>query len=625
MNVRDIIAEDRRKLVDKLIENMKNGEVLFKKGWDINILSPQNPVSSAVYQGGNRLRLIEAAIENEYSDPRWLTFKQAQEKGWKIKKGSKGILCEKWIFTKKEKELDKETGKMIEVEKKLDKPVASYFTVFNASQIEGIPPFKGNELNDEEKLKVANDFIRSSECPIKEIAQDKAYYSPFNDEIVLPLRESFRSEQAFIRTTIHEMGHSTGHPSRLNRDQINSFGTPGYAKEELVAELTSVFVQAKLGLKLEGEHFNNHTAYLKSWISVLENDPNELFRAASQAEKAMDRLYENYLALDKSKDNIIEKNTTQENTLISKDEKNELERTPVKRFFNTLRIDLDYSEKNLGVKDDTTIRGAKAYEFLKRMIDADAVQNDIKKRIDKGEDLPHAYYYKVSLALQYQDYKTGKIRIDLGDLEFGGKTKVSDALEYRLKSWPKEMLDRKEAFAEYKNVPVKEIENLAHKTLEHIDKIMTTFREQEKLYIEKKLEREKPIENNKNKDYWRIEFNEHSEGIKNYANLILTKELLKEIKDLDNKLHKENEGIYKFYFEHIKNNEVIDKGRIDVGTRDIESFKYLEDKLNELEKENVWANKLAKDMGNNLEVATTSNNSWANKLAKDNLQLTLGK
>lgn len=629
MSVYDIISEDRKKLVDKLIENMKNGDVIFKKGWDINILSPQNPVSGAVYQGGNRLRLIEAAIENEYSDSRWLTFKQAQEKGWKIKKGSKGILCEKWIFTKKEKELDKETGKMIEVEKKLDKPVASYFTVFNASQIEGIPPFKGNELNDEEKLKIANDFIRSSECPIKEIAQDKAYYSPFNDEIVLPLRESFRSEQAFLRTTIHEMGHSTGHPSRLNRDQINSFGTPGYAKEELVAELTSVFVQAKLGLKLEGEHFNNHTAYLKSWISVLENDPNELFRAANQAEKAMERLYENYLALDRSKDNIIEKNTTQENILIPKNEKNELERTPVKRFFNTLRIDLDYSEKDLGVKDDTTIRGTKAYEFLKRMIDADAIQNDIQKRIDKGEDLPHSYYYKVSLALQYQDYKTGKIRVDLGDLEFGGKTKVSDALEYRLKSWPKEMLDRKEAFSEYKNVSVKEIENLAYKTLEHIDKIMTTFREQEKLYIEKKLEREKtiekPIENNKNKDYWRIEFNEHSEGIKNYANLVLTKELLKEIKDLDNKLHKENEGIYKFYFEHIKDDQIIDKYRIDAGTRDIESFKYLEDKLNELEKENVWAKKLAKDMGNNLEVATTSNNSWANKLAKDNLQLTLGK
>lgn len=624
MNVRDIIAEDRKKLVEKLIENMKNGEIIFKKGWDINILSPQNPVSNVVYQGGNRLRLIETAIENEYSDPRWLTFKQAQDNNWKIKKGSKGILCEKWIFTKKEKELDEETGKMVEVEKKLDKPVASYFTVFNASQIEGIPPFKGNELNDKEKLKIANDFIKSSECPIKEIAQDKAYYSPFDDEIILPLRESFRSEQAFIRTTIHEMGHSTGHPSRLNRDQINSFGTPGYAKEELVAELTSIFIQAKLGLKLEGEHFNNHTAYLKSWISVLQNDPNELFRAASQAEQAMERLYENYLALDKSKDNIIEKNTTLENTLIFKDEKNELERSSTKRFFNTLRIDLDYSEKNLGVKDDTTVRGTKAYEFLKRMIDADAIQNDIQKRINKGEDLPHAYYYKVSLALQYQDYKTGKIRIDLGDLEFGGKTKVSDALEYRLKIWPREMLNRKEEFAEYKNVPVKEIENLANKTLEHIDKIMATFREQEKLYIEKKLERDKPIANNKN-DYWRIEFNEHSEGIKNYANLVLTKDLLKEIKDLDNKLYKENEGVYKFYFEHIKNSEVIDKGRIDIGTHDIESFKYLEDKLNELDKENVWTKKLAKDTGYNLETVTNSQKSWIDKLAKDNLQLTLGK
>ena len=249
MTAFDIIMEERRKLVEKIIENMKNGEIIFKKGWDINILSPQNPVSNVVYQGGNRLRLIETAIENEYSDPRWLTFKQAQDNNWKIKKGSKGILCEKWIFTKKEKELDEETGKMVEVEKKLDKPVASYFTVFNASQIEGIPPFKGNTINNEEKFKIANDFIRSSECPIKEIAQDKAYYLPLSDEIILPLREAFKSEEAFLRTTLHEMGHSTGHSTRLNRDQINAFGTQAYAKEELVAELTSIFVQAKLGIK----------------------------------------------------------------------------------------------------------------------------------------------------------------------------------------------------------------------------------------------------------------------------------------------------------------------------------------------------------------------------------------
>lgn len=604
MPVFDIIMEERKKLVEKIIENMKNGDLIFKKGWDINILSPKNPSSKAVYQGGNRVKLIEEATEKEYKDPRWITFKQAQEMGWSIKKGAKGVKCEKWIFTKKEKELDEKTGQMVEVEKELSKPIPSYFTVFNGEQVEGIPPFKVDKLNEEEKFKIVNDFIKSSECPIKELAQDQAYYLPLSDEIILPLREAFKSEEAFLRTTLHEMGHSTGHESRLNRDQINSFGTPAYAKEELVAELTSIFVQAKLGIKLEGEHFNNHTAYLQSWIGALQNDPNELFRAISQAEKATERLYENYLALDKTITNTQEIINEKEKAIVIH---NEVEKIP-KRFFNTLKIEFDYSDKYLGVKDGTTIRGAKAYEFLKRMIDADATQHDIQKRIDKGENLPHSYYYKVSLALQYQDYKTGKIRIDLGDLEFGGKTKVSDALEYRLKSWSKEMLDRKEAFAEYKNVPIKEIENLAYKTLEHIDKIMTTFREQEKLYIEKKLEREKPIENNKNKDYWRIEFNEHSEGIKNYANLVLTKELLKEIKELDDKLYKENKGVYKFYFEHIKNNEIIDKGRIDVGTHDINSFEYLEEKLKELEKkvekvkENKWSKKLEKSKDNEIEL-----------------------
>ena len=626
MTAFDIVMEERRKLVEKIIENMKNGDLIFKKGWDINILSPQNPVSTAVYQGGNRLKLIEEATEKEYKDPRWVTFKQAQEMGWSIKKGAKGIKCEKWIFTKKEKELDEETGKMVEVEKELSKPIPSYFTVFNGEQVDGIPPFKRNIINDEEKFKIANDFIKSSECPIKEIAQDKAYYLPLSDEIILPLREAFKSEEAFLRTTLHEMGHSTGHESRLNRDQINAFGTPAYAKEELVAELTSIFVQAKLGIKLEGEHFNNHTAYLQSWIGALQNDPNELFRAISQAEKATERLYENYLALDKTVTNTQEitnekatiipqaeaKEVEKTNTIPQVDT-NEVEKAPAKRLFNGLKIDFEYSEKDLGVKDNTTIRGVKAYEFLKRMIYADAVQNDIQHRIDKGEDLPHAYYYKVRLSIKYQDYETGRIRIDLGDLEFGKRDKVSDALEYRLKSWPQEMLDRKEIFAEYKNVPVKEIENIANAILQHIDKIMVTFREQEKLYNERHLEKDKSL--NKDKEYWRIEFNEHSEGIKNYANLKLNKELLEEIKKLDNALYTKNEAVYKFYFEHIKNNEVIDKGRIEVGTRDIGGFEYLEEKLKELEKkekiqekkvekvkENKWSKKLEKSKDNELEL-----------------------
>ena len=91
------------------------------------------------------------------------------------------------------------------------------------------------------------------------------------------------------------MGHSTGHESRLNRDMSGVFGSESYAKEELVAELCSIFTQARLNIKLEGEHFNDHTAYLKSWIGALKNDPSELFRAATKAEEASKRLYNNYL------------------------------------------------------------------------------------------------------------------------------------------------------------------------------------------------------------------------------------------------------------------------------------------------------------------------------------------
>ncbi|MDY2801461.1 MAG: zincin-like metallopeptidase domain-containing protein, partial [Fusobacterium mortiferum] len=307
-NAYDIVMDDRKKLVEKIIENMENGDLIFKKGWDVSVLRPQNPVSEVMYLGGNRLKLGIEAVINNYKDPRWVTYNQAKTNGWQVKKGEKGTRCEKWIFTKTIKEKD-ENGKIVEIEKKLDKPFPTYFTVFNAEQIEGIPPLELKNIDKEQSFIIAEKFIKSSECPIKEVAQEQAYYSPFDDEIVLPLRTAFRSEEAFLRTTLHEMGHSTGHKTRLNRDMSGAFGSENYAKEELVAELCSLFTQARLNIKLEGEHFNNHTAYLKSWIGALKNDPNELFRAATKAEAASERLYNNYLEKEllKEKNKKIEK------------------------------------------------------------------------------------------------------------------------------------------------------------------------------------------------------------------------------------------------------------------------------------------------------------------------------
>ena len=291
----DVVMEDRKKLVDRIIENMEKGELSWNKNWNAGALQPQNPVSNVKYQGVNKLKLMMTAIEKDYKDPRWVTFKQAFDNGWKIKKGEKAVLCEKWIFTKKEIEID-EQGNKIEKEVKLDKPIPNFFYVFNGEQIEKIPELKlQNELEKSEITEIAQDFINSSECKIKEIAQDRAFYNPSTDEIILPLRESFKSEQDFLATTLHEMVHSTGHKDRLDRDLSGTFGSEKYAKEELTAELGAMFLQSKLGIKIEGEHFDNHSAYLKSWIETLKKDPNELFRAANNADKATEMLYGRYI------------------------------------------------------------------------------------------------------------------------------------------------------------------------------------------------------------------------------------------------------------------------------------------------------------------------------------------
>ena len=557
----DIIMDERKKLVEKLIENMKNDEVIFKKGWDVSLLRPQNPVSEVNYLGINRLKLGLEAIINDYKDPRWVTFTQAKEKGWNIKKGAKGIRCEKWIFSKKVKEKD-ENGKLIEVEKELYKPFPSYFTVFNAEQVEGIPALKIEKISETKNFEIAELLIQSSECPIKELAQEQAFYIPKEDIIVLPLREAFKSKEAFLRTTIHEMGHSTGHKSRLNRDQTGTFGTPSYAKEELVAELSSIFTQAKLGIKLEGQHFNDHTAYLKSWISVLENDPNELFKAVSKAELASERLYQNYLIKERelSKEKNIIENLDQE----IQNGREELKNINMNELglFKDLTINFNYSEIDLYIPDNTTLKGYEAYKFLDNIMKQDILQNEVQKRI------------KTKFSLQYKDYDTKEIRVNLGDLEFGGKEKVSEGLEYRLKS-----------FAKFKKVSVEEIKEVATEMAQTINQTMTDFKIAEKEYEKESLKTE----------FWEIEFNERSNGIKSFSKNELNEANLKEIYDLDKTLASKDSSL-KFFFEHWKDGMVIDKVRIDVGSNDLEAFKYLKEEIKDLEKRKENLNILIKNI-----------------------------
>lgn len=131
---------------------------------------------------------------------------------------------------------------------------------------------------------------------------DRAYYSPANDTITLPPMTTFHSEYGYYATKLHESCHATGHPSRLNRDIENSFGSQKYAIEELRAEIGSSFLMAELGLEADENHVNNHKAYIQSWISELKNDPKVLFDAIKDADEIVDYIkdiedFEKYISL----------------------------------------------------------------------------------------------------------------------------------------------------------------------------------------------------------------------------------------------------------------------------------------------------------------------------------------
>ena len=328
----NIVMDSRKELVERLIEQMEKGYAQTRAAWSHDGLGrPYNPLSNAVYRGGNRFRLMLEAQEKGFKDPRWLTFKQASENNMKIKPGSKGVMLEKWIFYKEVPVLDEkqqpvsgDDGKPVKELKRLDKPQVNYFWVFNGEQVEGLPELQKNTLTEDMYSKMADTFERSSKCPIHFGIENQAFYSPIKDEIHMPTKEAFKSNQARLAVQLHEMAHSTGHPDRLNRPLGNKFGSVEYAKEELNAELSSIFLESELGIELDtdSEALKDHSNYVKSWIAVLKDNPNEFFNACNVAEKVTDYLKKNYeLTLQMEQ---IEEQQMQEQVKVQEEPENKL-------------------------------------------------------------------------------------------------------------------------------------------------------------------------------------------------------------------------------------------------------------------------------------------------------------
>lgn len=294
----EIVNEQRERIVKKIIKDMQERGLRWSEPY-LPSMSPNNPTSGTVYQGGNRLHLGFVGYMRGYEDNRWCTYNQIKNNGWYLKKGSKAAIIERWkeyTFTDKSDSTEEQDTQ--DTVKHIMRCVG-YWNVFNAEEIDGIPPVLETAHKDDYTAEIAANLVLSSRCPVNASSRYRgiAAYSPSSDAILIAPRRTFRSDESFTRVLLHEMTHSTGHPSALGRECSTKFGSPAYAEEELVAELGSLFLSSDLGIQscdLEGEFYENHVAYLQSWMHALEDDPSYLFKAAAKADKADNYIVSRY-------------------------------------------------------------------------------------------------------------------------------------------------------------------------------------------------------------------------------------------------------------------------------------------------------------------------------------------
>jgi len=292
--------EYREELAECFANVLEEKGLNWKKEWrGAGGGAPFNGVTKANYKGCNYFCLSLVSMMRGYDDPRWVTMVQIMDNDkkyhpnekWHLKKGSSASYVEYWypfdLKNKKALTWDQYTEEIKNGRKETEFKLSTRYTaVFNACDIEGMP--KLSTINNPE-VSIDELVTKLSDAMHVEIINDggnRAYYSPYQDMIHLPKPENFTGTYAYNATALHELSHSTGHPSRLNRPQGGFFGSEEYAYEELVAEMCSCFMGVELGTEATEEHIENHKAYVQSWVQEIRNKPDSLIRAIKDAQQA---------------------------------------------------------------------------------------------------------------------------------------------------------------------------------------------------------------------------------------------------------------------------------------------------------------------------------------------------
>lgn len=286
MTATEVTNKIYQKVADKIIEMLDNNIIPWHKPWHGGLDGAISHMTGKPYSLLNQILCDFRAGE-------FVTFNQAKKLGGNVKKGAKGYTIV--FYQPINKETEKEDG-TIEIRTYF---VLKSYIVFHIDDCEGLKPKWVGDKKPvspnpiEEAEAVVRDYVEREKITLTITSSNKAYYAPSSDTVVMPLLEQFDHAEQYYSTLFHELTHSTGAANRLDRggDKPTYFGSDDYSREELVAEMGAAYALARLGIENKTT-VENSAAYIKNWREVIKNDARCVVIAATQAEKAINYIFD---------------------------------------------------------------------------------------------------------------------------------------------------------------------------------------------------------------------------------------------------------------------------------------------------------------------------------------------
>ena len=292
-----------RRVADVLIAQIEAGVAPWRQSWQPGErVRPYNLKTGKSYRGGNSTWLASVAQMRGYQDERWGTYRQISEAGGQVRRGQKGASIIYWKWEARQLARDSD-GKPVLDDKaepvyrttKMERPRSYTYTVFNAEQATGLPARPLRQPGHQwERSERAEKLFKNCGAALEHNHQDRVFYDLGRDLIVMPHREQFPSAAGYYQSALHELGHWSGHPDRMNRETLVDGIRQGpksleYSREELRAEISSMITGDRLDVGHDG---SRTAAYVEHWVQTLKDHPQEIYLASRDAEQISDYLME---------------------------------------------------------------------------------------------------------------------------------------------------------------------------------------------------------------------------------------------------------------------------------------------------------------------------------------------